>query len=44
MHERKRSSAEGTRMRKLDPKLRVIANGGKTVNQIRSERSAAFLL
>jgi subtilisin family serine protease len=38
---RKRSSEEGVRVRKLDPKLRVLANGGKTVNQIRSERSAA---
>jgi subtilisin family serine protease len=26
---------------RLDPKLRVIANSGRTVNQIRSERSAA---
>ncbi len=41
---RKRSSAEGARVRKLDPKLRMIANGGKTVNQIRSERSAALTI
>ena len=26
---------------RLDPKLRVIANSGRTVNEIRSERSAA---
>ncbi len=38
---RKRSAAERAGGRKHDPKLRVIANGGKTVNQIRSERSAA---
>jgi subtilisin family serine protease len=41
MARRKRSPEEGARDRKLDPKLRVIRNGGRTVNQIRSERSAA---
>jgi subtilisin family serine protease len=38
---RKRPPEEGALVRKLDPKLRVIANGGRIVNQIRSERSAA---
>ncbi len=38
---RKRSPARRVGVWKVDPKLRVIANGGKTVNHIRAERSAA---
>ncbi len=37
----KRSPARKAGVWKIDPKLRVIANGGKTVNHIRAERSAA---
>ncbi len=41
---RKRSPARKVGVWKLDPKLRVIANSSKTVNQIRSERSAAVCI